>query len=147
MASTSAARKHQRRQLLVNPPLQYQFIGVLLVVLLLLTIGALASVYFALWFTLRTYGLSEDPVAIAQLTTVGLVVTFELLTFAPFVVWLGLRMTHKVAGPLVRIMATLRDMTAGHFNQRITLRKGDSLTELASAINLLADTLQSRRNS
>ena len=144
MASVSAARKHQRRQLLVNPPLQYQFIGVLLAVLLLLTIGALASVYFALWFTLRTYGLSNDSVAVAQLTTVGLVVTFELLIFAPCVVWLGLRMTHKVAGPLIRIMAALQQMAAGNYHQHITLRKGDALVELANAINLLADALRSR---
>ncbi|MBI4341537.1 MAG: HAMP domain-containing protein [Candidatus Omnitrophica bacterium] len=144
MASAPGPRAYQRRQLLVNPPLQYQFIGIMLSVLLLLTIGALASVYFALWFTLRTYSLTEDPVAVAQLTTVGLVVTFELLVIAPVVVWIGLRMTHKVAGPLVRIMAVLREMTTGNFRQRITLRKGDSLRELADAVNTLAEFLRTR---
>lgn len=138
-------RRYQRKQWLVNPPLQYQFIGVLLFVLLILTIGALASVYFALWVTLRTYGLSDNPVAVAQLTTVGLLVTLELLVFAPFVVWLGLRMTHKIAGPLVRILSVLRQMIAGDYSQRITLRKGDSLVELAEAMNALAESLRARK--
>ena len=144
MALSSRTRTYQRRQLLVNPPLQYQFVGIMLSVLLLLTIGALGSVYFALWFTLRTYGLADDPIAVAQLTTVGLVVTFELLVIAPIVVWVGLRMTHKVAGPLVRIMAVLREMSAGNFRQRVTLRKGDALTEVADAVNTLAEFLRTR---
>lgn len=145
MPSQSPSKRHQRRQLLVNPPLQYQFIGILLMVLLLLTIGALAAVYFALWFTLQTYGMAGDPLAVAQLTTVGLMVTFELLLFAPFVVWLGLRMTHRIAGPLVRIMGAVQQMSLGNYDQRISLRKGDSLTELADAINTLAEGLRTRR--
>ena len=115
--------------------------------LLLMTVGALGSVYFALWFTMNTYGLADDPAVLAQLTTVGLVVTFELLIFAPLVVWLGLRMTHRVAGPLVRITAALQQMAAGNYQQHLTLRKGDSLQEVAELINPLATTLRSRRNS
>lgn len=141
------ALRQKRRQYLVNPPLQYHFIGILLVSLLLMTVGALGSVYFALWFTMSTYGLADDPAVLAQLTTVGLVVTFELLIFAPLVVWLGLRMTHRVAGPLVRITASLQQMAAGNYQQHLTLRKGDSLQDLAELINQLAATLRSHRNS
>ena len=147
MASKSSSKRYQRTQWLVNPPLQYQFIGILLLVLLILTIGALASVYFALWLTLKTYGMADNPVAVAQLTTVGLLVTLELLILAPFVIWLGLRMTHRIAGPLVRILAGLQQMSLGNFEQRITLRKGDSLVELADAVNTLAENLRSRRKT
>ena len=147
MASKSSGKRYQRTQWLVNPPLQYQFIGILLLVLLILTIGALASVYFALWLTLKTYGMTDNPVAVAQLTTVGLLVTLELLILAPFVIWLGLRMTHRIAGPLVRILAGLQQMSLGNFDQRMTLRKGDSLVELADAVNTLAENLRSRRKT
>jgi len=144
MKRASAAPRHRRRQLLVNPALQYQFIGVMLFVLLLLTIAALGGVYFALWLILRTYQLAEDPIAVAQFTTVGLVITFEMLVIAPLVVWIGLRMTHRVAGPLVRINAVLQRMAAGDYSQHITLRKGDSMVELAEAINALSSSLRSR---
>ena len=146
MTTGTGPRGYRRRQLLVNPPLQYQFIGVMLSVLLILTLGALGSVYFALWLTLKTFGLSNDALAVAQLTTVGLVVTFEMLIIAPLVIWVGLRLTHRVAGPLVRINAVLRQMAEGNFNQRVTLRKGDSLAELADVVNTLAQSLRSRRS-
>lgn len=137
--------RHHRQQWLVNPPLQYQFIGILLFAMLALTVGALASVYFALWATLKTFGLSDNPVAVAQLTTVGLLVTLELLVLSPFAIWLGLRMTHRIAGPLVRILAVLQQMALGNYEQRITLRKGDYLIELAQAVNMLADNLRAQR--
>ncbi len=138
---------YRRQHYLVNPPLQYQFIGVMLFVLLILTIGALGSVYIALWLTLKTYDMVADPVAVSQLTTVGLVVTFELLIIAPVVVWIGLRLTHRVAGPLIRIVKALQQLAAGDYSVRVKLRRGDSLTEVADAINLLAEALQSRRRA
>ncbi|MBI4343359.1 MAG: HAMP domain-containing protein [Candidatus Omnitrophica bacterium] len=144
MATRRAAPRFQRRRYLVNPSLQYRFIGVLLLLLLLLTAGALGSVYLALWITLRTYHLADNPVAIAQLAGVGLLVTLQLLLIAPVVVWLGVRLTHKVAGPLVRIQAAIQQMTQGDYQVNIKLRKGDSLVELAESLNTLASTLRSR---
>lgn len=144
MKTATARRVYQRRHWLVNPSLQYRFIGVMLLMFLLLSIGALLSIYLALWMTLQTYGLSRDPLAIAQFTTVGLVVTLELLLIAPFVIWVGIRLTHKVAGPLVRISAALQQMAEGDLNVHLRLRHGDSLVELAEAINILAASLRSR---
>ena len=138
-----AQRPYQRRRWLVNPPFQYQFIGIMLLVLLLLTVGALGGVYLALWLTLRTFELTNEPLAVSQMTTVGLMVTLELLLLAPVVVWIGVRLTHKVVGPLVRINAALQQMSHGDFNVHLKLRKGDSLVELADAINQLAASLRS----
>ncbi len=146
MRAATARRVYQRRHWLVNPSLQYRFIGVMLLLLLLLSIGALTSVYLALWMTLHTYGLSHDPLVVAQFTTVGLMVTLELLLIAPIVIWIGIRLTHKVAGPLVRISAALQQMAEGDFNVHLKLREGDSLVELAEAINVLAVSLRSRRS-
>lgn len=142
----TSAHSYKRRQWIVNPPFQYRFIGVLLVMLLILTGGALLSVYLALWITLQTFGLGRESLAVSQLAMVGLLVTAELLLFAPIVVWFGIRWTHRVAGPLVRIHAALQQLASGDFNTHLTLRKGDSLVELADAINRLANSLRSRRS-
>jgi len=143
---TSRVGAHQRRRLIVNPAFQYRFVGVMLLTLLLLTAGALASVYLSLWMTLQTFNVAKEPLAVAQLTTVGLFATVQLLVLAPLVIWIGVRLTHKVAGPLVRINAALQQMAQGDFNVHIKLRDGDSLIEVADAINRLASTLQSRRS-
>ncbi len=141
-----AKRPYQRRRYLVNPTMQYRFVGVMLLVLLLMAAGALGSVYLSLWITLQTYGLTHNALAVAQLSTVGLIATIELLLIAPLVIWVGIRLTHKVAGPLVRIEAALAAMAQGNFDVHLTLRKGDSLVEIANSINTLASSLRARRS-
>ena len=138
-------RTYRRRRYVVNPPLQYRFVGIMLLVLLLMTAGALGSVYFALWVVLQLYNLTTNSLAIAQLTTAGLVVTVELLLMAPVVVWIGIRQTHKVAGPLLRIHGAVQRMAQGDLNIHLKLRKGDALVELAEAINALAASLRLRK--
>ena len=122
--------------------MQYRFIGILLLLLVLLTIGALAGVYAALWVTLSTYGLARDPLAVAEFATVGVMVTFEMLVIASLVVWLGVRLTHTVAGPMVRITAVLEQMARGDYDVHVRLRKGDALIDVANAINTLAASLR-----
>ena len=142
--SPSPARPYRRRQLIVNRPLQYRFIGAMLLILLALSGIALATVSLTLWVTLQTFGLAHDPVAVALLTTVGWSLTLELLIVAPFVIWMGVMLTHKVAGPLVRIQAALVRMTNGNYDVNLRLRKADALVELAEGLNRLAASLRSR---
>ena len=146
MRTSATQRSYRRRRWIVNPPLQYRFIGVMLIVLFVMTVGALGSVYIALWMTLRTFDMSHEPLAVAQLTTAGLLATLELLLLAPVVIWIGIRLTHKVAGPLVRIDTALKQLASGDFNVHLTLRKGDALIELADAINTVATSLRQRRS-
>jgi nitrogen fixation/metabolism regulation signal transduction histidine kinase len=140
-----AARPNRRRQLIVNRPLQYRFIGAMLLILLVLSGIGLATVYVTLWTTLRTFGLERDTVAVALFTTVGWSLTLELLIVAPFVIWMGVLLTHKVAGPLVRIQAALTRMTNGNYDVHLQLRKPDALKELAEGINRLAASLRAPR--
>ncbi len=147
MKSAKRQGGYHRRQWIVNSSFQYRFVGIMLLMLLLLTLGALGSLYLAIWITLRMLGIANEPLAVAQLTTAALVMTCELLVIVPVVVWIGIRLTHKVAGPLVRINAALQQMATGDFNIHIKLRKGDSLVELADAINVLAEALRSRSTS
>jgi signal transduction histidine kinase len=141
-----ARRPYRRRQLIVNRPLQFRFNKAMLGILYVLTFIALGSVYLTLWMILQTFGLQHDPVTVALFSTIGWSIALELLLVGPFVVWLGVLLTHKVAGPLVRVHAALAQLTQGNFNIRISLRKGDSLTDLADAVNTLADSLQRRKS-
>ena len=140
----TTGRSSRRRIWIVNPSLQYRFTGILLAAIVVMWAGALASVYLAIWITLRTLDASSSPSAVSQLGLVGIIVTTELLLIAPIVVWIGIRWTHRVAGPLVRIKWALEQMAQGRFDLHLTLRKGDSLVELADTVNALAASLRSR---
>jgi hypothetical protein len=53
----------------------------------------------------------------------------------PAILWDMLRLTHQVAGPLVRFRAALRQLAAGEKVEQIKLREGDLLTEFQEAFN------------
>lgn len=135
---------YRRRQWVVNRRLQFRFVGLLVACYVVLVVLTLAGMYGALWLTLYTFDLLKDPTYISLFSTAGLILALELLLLAPPVIFMGIWLTHKVAGPMVRICAVLERMTRGHFDTRITLRKGDSLVEVAEAVNRLADSLQKK---
>jgi len=139
-----APRTFRRRQWIVNRPLQYRFVGLLLIFFGLLTFVTLLAMGVAIWTTLYTFNLLRDPVIISLYTTTAWILAFELVLMSPVVIWLGIRLSHTVAGPLVRIDAALAKMARGDFDVRISLRKGDALIELAEAVNRLAESLRGR---
>jgi len=128
----------------VDRTFQFRFVGALLLFLSVLTVATLGGICFALWATLYTFELLSDPVTVSLFTTAGVIVAMELLLLAPVVIVTGILMTHKVAGPLVRIHAALAQMAEGNFDIHLTLRKGDALFELADSINRLAASLRRR---
>lgn len=53
----------------------------------------------------------------------------------PVILWDMVKLTHQVAGPLVRFRNTLHKMTAGEPVKKVELRKGDLLIEFQEAFN------------
>ena len=141
---TAGERPYRRKQFWVDRTLQLPFITVMLLVLLLMGLTLLGSVYVTLWWVLRTFDLLSDPTTVALFTTVGLTVTLEVLIVAPLVIIVGVLLTHKVAGPLVRVKAALEQMRQGNFDVHLRLRKGDLVDDVADHVNRLAAALRQR---
>jgi len=59
----------------------------------------------------------------------------------PVVLWDMTRLTHKVAGPLVRFRSALSQLTAGETVEKIRLRDGDLLTEFQDTFNEYLDSM------
>jgi hypothetical protein len=74
-----------------------------------------------------------------------------MLVTAPIVVWDMVKMTHRVAGPLVRLERIVRQMARGQRVASITLREHDMLSHFVEALNELIDShnrqLDARRES
>ena len=140
----SPSASNRRRRLIVNRALQFPFVKAMVLVLCAMTTASLATLVFAMRITLSTYELSNDALFVALFNTVFWLVMVQLVLVIPFVVWLGIWMTHKVAGPLVRVHAALSRMARGDYDVAIRLRKGDMLTDLADAVNHLSDEMRRR---
>ncbi|HEY2250864.1 MAG TPA: hypothetical protein VGH74_07370, partial [Planctomycetaceae bacterium] len=54
---------------------------------------------------------------------------------SPFLLWDMLKLTHQIAGPLVRFRNSLQQMASGEPVARIKLRDGDLLGEFQEAFN------------
>lgn len=64
----------------------------------------------------------------------------------PFIFWGAIVFSHRIAGPLPKIYRILGEIGGGNFDQRVTLRKGDELVDLANAINDMAQKLKERQS-
>jgi signal transduction histidine kinase len=84
----------------------------------------------------------------------GMIVTTQpLYTMIPLVVvlvvaaaWLGVHVTHRIVGPAYRLVQTMHAYVDGDYAVRSHLRKGDSLKEVAAALNELGEALVARNH-
>ena len=136
-------RPYRRRHWLVDHRLQLRFVRAVVMLLLLVSFVVVGGVYAALWFTLYSFELLKDAQIVALFNTVSWTVMMELVILMPAVAWAGVLLTHRIAGPLVRIRVALTEMAKGNFDVHLALRKGDALTDLAEDINRLAAFLRS----
>jgi nitrate/nitrite-specific signal transduction histidine kinase len=90
--------------------------------------------------------LEGQPGLLASLIGVAMALIVELAICIPMVYSLGIRQSHRVVGPLRRIMRTLEAIGSGDFSKRLGLRPGDVLEDLARAINRMAENLQKRHS-
>jgi nitrate/nitrite-specific signal transduction histidine kinase len=64
----------------------------------------------------------------------------------PMIFYGAVLFSHRIAGPLPKIYQVLREIGAGNFNVKITLRKSDELKELADAVNQMSSQLKERES-
>ena len=140
---TMAETAYKRRQYLVDRAYQLRFVTRLFLILLAIAATTCLVSSGLLWRNMYAPHPEASPALItAALIAVSLTILVELLIAVPIVFFFGIRHTHRVVGPLQRIKHTLEAIGAGDFSQRLTLRDGDVLQDLAKAINEMAEQLQ-----
>ena len=134
----------KRTQYVVDRDYQMRFVTRLFMVVV--GIAALAALISSslLWKVMYLPEEGSHITLIACLITIAITLLFELLLAIPIIFYVGIRQSHRVVGPMSRLKQTLEAIRQGDFSQRITLRKGDALEDLATAINRMAEGLEQR---
>ncbi len=133
---------YRRTQYLVDRGYQLSFVSRVFLVIL-----AVAVFSFSMATVLLAKHLyapeSHTPlvVALVAITTMMLI---ELLISIPLVFLLSVRQSHRIMGPMSRIQRALEAIGTGDFTQRVVIRQGDALEDLAKTINRMAEELQHR---
>ena len=64
-----------------------------------------------------------------------------ILVISGFNFWFGMRLSHRIVGPMIQIQRVLERAIKGKYESRINLRTNDYLVEIADDINLLLEKL------
>ncbi len=80
-----------------------------------------------------------------QLYIRSTLVFFLVLIFSGFNFWFGMRLSHRVVGPMIQIQRILERAMKSEYNNHIQLRSNDYLHELGDAVNILLEKLENEK--
>ena len=140
----AAQPTYKRTQYLVDRAYQLRFVTRLFMVVLAVAVAGSLIAPALLWRQLYQPELGSTAALVTGLVAVAATLLVELLLAIPLVFILGIRQSHRIVGPMKRIEKTLAAIGQADFSQRLTLRQGDVLWDLAASINAMAEALQRR---
>lgn len=154
MAETMTEDINRRsiKNIMVRPKQQLRFSLALVTICCMSVILFLLVVVFQMKQTLATLALAyrldvevvtaiQGSLTSAVYVSLGLTAGVTALAFA-----VGIRLSHRIYGPIVAINRFIGSMEEGNYKSRMTLRKDDDLIEIKDALNKLAEALEKRHS-
>ena len=136
---------YKRRRYIVKRGFQLKYTFIILIFILLTAVISTAIVYLAVFPFLSAKLASVYPQArlVAVLKDAHSKVLVSTALILPIAAWIGIMLSHRIAGPWYRLEKILRDVAKGKLTAEVKLRKGDELQTLADAINEVIGSLRS----
>lgn len=145
MADETSRPRFKRKQYLVNKGFQLKYIGLILALTFLTAALCSYVVYYTAMINLGEKLANVYPQG--RLVSIVKIVNFRILLsiifVTPLITIVGILLSHKIAGPIFRMEAFMKNMASGDLTSRLTLRQGDELMELAENIDSLGEVLRS----
>ena len=108
-------------------------------------VSPLLALSLILGAVLFSYTPSERAYSAAELRTAGLLIILSLFLFGTGgIVWSVWLFSSRVAGPLLQLERTLREVAAGTLTARMRVRQRDELQEHTVHLNQTIESLQGR---
>lgn len=136
-------RPYKRRKFFIDRQFQLKYVLLVIFMLVLYTLVFVATLFIPQLLPLMFNAPPPERVRAAEI----LLLYHKHVWPAVFVViplfgLFSIFITHRVAGPVYRLKVRIRQLTLWNLDDRVTLRKGDDLQELADGINQLAAEMQ-----
>lgn len=134
----------RRRKYVVKPGFQLRYTGIILIAISAVAAICILSTYYSAISLLGEKLANVYPQGrlVTLLRQVNFIIVLRVLLLMPFVLVIGLLVSHNIAGPAYRIENTLREIGKGNFDIHIKLRKYDELKSIANAVNDMAENLK-----
>jgi len=140
------------KNIMVNPKQQLRYSFVVVTGCCLSVILFLMVVVFQVKQTMTTLAVayrldSEVVTAIQAALTSAVYVSILLACGVTFLsVLVGIRLSHRIYGPVVSIKRHIGQLAGGDYKARLTLRKHDDLLDIRDSLNSLAEALEKRHS-
>ena len=140
-------QSYRRKQYFVMKGLQFRFARF---VVLFALLSSLVTVLTGATIFYTTFSILGDKLAavypqgrlVAIFRSVHIAVLISFLIILPIIFYASILFSHRIAGPLPKILEALRQIGQGNFNVNLVLRKHDELKELADTVNETANNLK-----
>ena len=134
--------QYKRRIYLINPKFQFKY-ALLVCLFVVVATFVYPWTIFDIFTSIKQYVQPEidvDAQRNSLLILLG-IVEFVILMIVCIVM---LFLTHRIAGPMYKLINTFKEIKAGGPLKRIYFRKGDNFHEVAHAYNEAIEVLQAR---
>ena len=136
---------YKRKQYLVDRNYQLRFVTRLFMAVL--AVAAVSSLIATGLLSASMYQPDlPQQTLVYCFVSIALTLLVELLISIPVIWVLGIRQSHRIVGPMNRLKKMIEAIGNGDFSQRITLRHGDALEDLAKSLNAMTESLQKRHS-
>lgn len=144
LSPMSPEGQYRRTQYLVDRGYQLRFVTRIFLVMLAIAVVACLLGTGLLWKNMYEPNPEQQEIFVAALIAMALTLLIILVLTIPIALFLSIRHTHSIVGPMKRLQKTLEAIGNGDFSQRIVLRDGDALEDIARAINKMAEKLKEK---
>jgi methyl-accepting chemotaxis protein len=132
------SQQHKRKQVLVDRDFQINFFLsrwflAILISSMIIALGTLFAYVFKLAPN-RVQGSFSNSLPL-MLLAVAVVLIFFLVRW-------GIRISHRVAGPMINIRRQIKKVGEGDLTTRIHLRQGDSLSVICDTLNQVIESIE-----
>ena len=142
-------RTYRRRRYLVRREFQLKYVGLIQAVMFISAIIVGYTIYYNSWILLGEKLAAVYPQGrlVHIFKTVNIRLAVNLAFVSLFWIGIGILASHKIAGPVYRMIHFLESVAKGDCSQRLRLRKKDELHDLADAINSVVDRLETEKKT
>lgn len=142
-------KRNKRTQYIVKAKFQMKYVGLLLLVALASAAISGYTIYYNSWALLGEKLANVYPQGrlVEIFNSVNAKLAVNMVFVLMICIGIGTLASHKIAGPVNRMITFLNGVTAGDYSKRLFLRKKDDLKDLAEAINKLTAELDKKEKA
>jgi len=141
-------KKYKRSHYIVEKRMQYRYVELMLVHILIFFLITVTIIYFSGWRQMvqKLSNVYPQAMLVNILNAIYIKLWIGFIILLPVAFISAILASHKIAGPLVRIRRALDQLIGNDYNLFVKLRKGDDLQDIADQINKLAESLRKKKN-